>query len=372
MDILKKEWNGIEYYLIDIYETEFSFGVVYHFISDNDEIFCFYKDNTYIPIRNKIYLRKIAKELKVNSDILFRYNALKSNGNIKRKPIFSHKERWNSEKEYQAYDEVSKIIHELFPDISYEETMGILNDGRGIYSALLKDSFTGSYFSISKKITINKSIKNLETIKKALLHEAIHKLTDRNGFLFRKLGCRYYGLIEGATEKICEDKYGDKTSHTGYLNNKAVHINFSREASYPLPQIIYRQMAQLVDPKMADKSIINGNKHFFNKFSDLYGKGLFLYLNHRTNRFLKPSLSEKRQLKYLKEAQTMLLTKAFDKKFSVVQTEEDIINYMTELRNFESVTCQIEDDTTFQDYYNSKYNSVIQLAQKERNRFIKN
>lgn len=51
MDILKKEWNGIEYYLIDIYETEFSFGIVYHFISDNDEKFCFYKDNTYIPIK---------------------------------------------------------------------------------------------------------------------------------------------------------------------------------------------------------------------------------------------------------------------------------------------------------------------------------
>lgn len=183
MDILRKEWNGIEYYLIDIYETEFSFGTVYHFISDNDEKFCFYKDNTYISIKNKIYLRKIAKELKVNSDILFRHNALKPNGNVKKKSIIlAHKERWNSEKEYQAYDEVSKIIHELFPDISYEETMGILNDGRGIYSAFLEDSDTGIYYSIPKKIEINKSIKNLETIKRNLLHEAIHKLTDRHGF----------------------------------------------------------------------------------------------------------------------------------------------------------------------------------------------
>lgn len=187
-----------------------------------------------------------------------------------------------------------------------------------------------------------------------------------------KTSRRCDGLVEGATEKICEDKYGDKTSHTIYLNNKAIRINFSSEASYPLPQIIYRQMAQLVDPKMADKSIINGDTHFFDKFSDLYGKDLFLYLNHRTNRFLNKSLSEKRQLKYLKQAQTMILTNAFDKKFSAVQTEEDMINYMTELRNFESVTAQIEDDTTFQDYYNSKYNSIIQLAQAKRNAFIKN
>lgn len=360
MDILRKEWNGIEYYLIDKYETEFSFGIVYHFVSDNDEKFCFYRDNTYIPIKNKIHLRKIAKELKISSDILFRSNPIKQLSNIKKKSISSNRGRWDAEKEYQAYDEVSKIIHELFPDIPYNDTMKILDDDSGIYSAFLQDD-VGCYYHKTKEIHLHMLTKNTEEKKRTILHEAIHKLTDRNGFL--QYNNKYFvGLIEGSTEKICEDKYGDKTSHTEYLDDKAIYMNFSCDAAYSLPQIVYRQMAQLVPPKISDRSIINGNTNFFDKFSDLYGKDLFLYLNHRTNRFLKKSLSEKRKLKYLKEAQTMLLTKAFDKKFSAIQSEEDIINYMTELRNFEYVTAQIEDDTTFQDYYNSKYNAIHHLA----------
>ncbi len=363
MDILRKTWDGIEYYLIDKYETEFSFGVVYHFISDNDEKFCFYKDNTYIPIKNKLYLRKIANELKVNGDILFRNNSLSKIGNIKRKPISSNKERWNSEKEYQAYDEVSSIIHELFPDIPYKNIMGVLDDDSGIYSAFLLDA-DGTYSHQTKEIHLNKFIKKLESKKRVILHEMIHKLTNRNGFLADN-NKYFVGLIEGATEKICEDKYGDKTSHTICLDNTEVLINFSRESEYQLPQILYRQMAQLVEPEMADKSIINGDKSFFDEFSDLYGKDLFLYFSHRANRLSKKSLSQKKQLKYLKEAQSMILTKAFDKKFSSLQTEEDIINYMSELRDFEYVTAKIEDDTTFLDYYNNKYNSIIQLAQQK-------
>lgn len=362
MDILKKEWNGTEYYLIDIYETEFSFGVVYHFVSDYDDKYCFYKDNTYIPIKNKIYLRKIDKELKIDSDILFLKNPLKQIGNVVKKDSKIVKERWNKEREHQAYVEVSNIIHELFPDISYEDTMKVLDDDSGIYNTCLQDGIVGNYHTKTKEINLDILTKKLK--ERTILHEAIHKLTNRNGFLadtYEKFG----GLIEAGTEKICEDKYGDKTSHTLYLNDKSISINFSQEASYPLPQIIYRQMAQLTEPKMADKSIINGNTNFFDKFSDLYGKDTFSYLNHRATRLLNKSLSEKKQLKYLKQAQTMLLTKAFDKKFSTIQTEEDILNYMTELRNFEFVTAEIEDDTTFQDYYNNKYHAVEQLAQQK-------
>ncbi len=362
MDILKKEWNGIEYYLIDIYETEFSFGVVYHFASDYDNKYCFYKDNTYIPIQNKIYLRKIDKELKIDSDILFLKNPLKPIANVVKKNSKIVRERWNKEREHQAYVEVSNIIHELFPDISYEDTMKVLDDDSGIYNTCLEDDILGNYHTETKEINLD--ILTKKSKERTILHECIHKLTNRNRFLKNNYE-KFAGLIEAGTEKICENKYGDQTSHTQYLDNKSIRMNFSYEATYPLPQIIYRQMAQLIEPKMADKSIINGNTNLFDKFSVLYGKGTFSYLNHRANRLLNKSLSEKKQLKYLKQAQTMLLTKAFDEKFLTVQTEEDISNYMTELRNFEFVTAEIEDDTTFQDYYNNKYTAIKQLAQQK-------
>lgn len=368
MDILKKEWNGIEYYLIDVYKTEFSFGVVYHFVSDYDDKYCFYQNNTYVPIQNKSYLRKIQKELRVDSDILSLKNPLKQIGNIRKKSNIV-KERWTNEREYQAYHEVSNIIHGLFPDISYEDTIKVLDDNSGMYYASLEEDTLGCYYHKTKEIHLEQLTKKFK--KRTMLHECIHKLTDKNNFLANNYN-KFAGLIEACTEKICEDQYGDKTSHTKCLDDKSIRMNFSQESTYSLPQIIYRQMAQLTETKMADKSIINGNTDFFDKFSDLYGKDTFQYLNHRATRLLDKSLSEKKQLKYLKEAQTMLLTKAFDKKFSTLQTEEDILNYMAELKNFEFVTAEIENDTTFQDYYNHKYHAIMQLARAKRNRYLKN
>lgn len=363
MDILREKFNEIEYYLIDVYENEFPFGTIYHFISkDNDKKFCFYKHNTYIPIKNKIYLRKINKELKINCDILFKGNILKNISNNKNKNTYVEAQRWDLDKEHKAYDEVSNMIHELFPDIPYEDTMEVLDDNAGIYSHYLENDIEGQYHPDNKKIYLDRFIKNEEKIKRTVLHECIHKLTDRNYFLHNN---EFIGIIEGATEKICEDMYGDKTSHIEFLEGKDIHINFSYDASYSLQQVIYRQISQVLGTKKCDKGIINGQENVFDEFSNLYGKDLFLYLSHRCNRLLKKKLPEKKKLKYFKEAQTMLLTRVFDKKISFIETEEDIINYMTELRNFEYVSARIGDDTTFQDYYENKYNFVMQLAKRK-------
>ena len=168
MDILKKEWNGIEYYLIDIYETEFSFGVVYHFVSDYDNKYCFYQDNTYVPIQNKSYLRKIEKELRVDSDILSLKNPLKQIGNIRKKSNIV-KERWTNEREYQAYHEVSNIIHELFPDISYEDTIKVLDDNSGMYYASLEEDTLGCYYPKTKEIHLEQLTKKFKKRTKQLV-----------------------------------------------------------------------------------------------------------------------------------------------------------------------------------------------------------
>ncbi|MCL2859173.1 MAG: hypothetical protein FWF46_01100 [Oscillospiraceae bacterium] len=373
MEILTKKFNEIEYYLIDTYETEFSFGVVYHFVSDNDEKFCFYQNDNYIPIENESYLTEIEKELKIDSDVLFRENSLQHLGNIKTVYISASEQRLTTEEEYQLCDTASKIINELFPNISYKYLMNVLNDGSGIYYDEINDD--GAYDNTgSKKIYINSkydessnnSLSSSEKMEKARisLHEGIHKVADRSGFA-KNIYKEFAGLIEGGTEKICEDKYGDKNSHTYFEKNINIQFNFSREASYKFPQVIYRQMAQLVPSGMADESIINGDEGFFIKFKELYGDDLFEYANHRANRLLKKDLPEKQKLRYIKEAQAMILTKAFDKKLSTVQTEEDMINYMTELRNFEYVTARISEDDTYKNYYNSKYNFIMQLAQQK-------
>lgn len=125
-------------------------------------------------------------------------------------------------------------------------------------------------------------------------------------------------------------------------------------------------MAQLVDPQIADKGIIKGNLYdFFNQFAKMYGEDLLLYLTHRTTRMVQDrNFTQKKTITYFKEAQNMLLTKVFDQKILEVETEEDIIDYMNELKNFEYYVARISDDDTFKIYYISKYNYVMDLAKQ--------
>lgn len=363
MEIIRKDFDGIQYYLIDVYTDEFSFGTVYHFATKDDDKYCFYKDNDYIPIENKKHLEKIKRKLEVNIDIIYKIDF-----NIKK--FFKHKkrlyeeiERLNAEDEYLIYYEVSKIIHGLYPNISYEDTMEVLNDDSGIYFARLPSKILGSYFHNNNKIYLEYSCKEDE-LKETKLHESIHKLTNRTGFISnnRKL----IGLLEAGTEKICENAYGDKTSHNVYAGKSKIHVNFSK-SSYQLQQVIYRQMAQLSVPQMADEGIIEGDFFvFLNQFERLYGEDLLLYLTHRTTRMVQDlGFTKKKTINYFKEAQNMLLTKVFDQKMSEVETEEGIIDYMNELRNFENYVARISNDDTFKDYYISKYNYVIDLAKQK-------
>lgn len=377
MEIIKKNFDGIEYYLIDIYDEEFSFGTVYHFAIDIDDKYCFFEDNTYIPIENKKYLKKIKEKLEINTNIIYkkldmdllkvRLTMLRTTDLSDIKDIFGKIERLNPEEEYKVWDEASKTINELYPDISYEDTMNVLDDGSGIYFLNLPQE-NGNYNIIDGNICLNSrfdldTVNQKEQLKAVELHESIHKLTNRNGYI--KNNTKLIGLIEGGTEKICENKYGDKTSHTigdmGEIGESIIHVNFS-QSTYPLQQVIYRQMGQLVDPQLEDKALINGNFDIFlKKFEKMYGKGLSLYLSNKANLITKDLLPKKN----FKQAQKMLLTKAFDKKMSTVKNEEDMVNYMTELRNFEYYTARIDGDTTFETYYRSKYNDIIDLATKK-------
>lgn len=363
MEIIKKDFNGTQYYLVDVYTDEFSFGTVYHFATRDDDKYCFYENDNYIPIENKKYLKKIKKKLEINIDIIYKrnFNIVKLFGH--KKETYQEIRRLEREDEYLIYDESSKIIHKLYPNISYEDTMNVLNDDSGIYLAKLPPNVLGAYFHNNNKIYLDYNSKVYD-LKDTTLHESIHKLTNRMGFISNNP--KITGLLEGGTEKICENAYGDKTSHNIYIGNSKIHINFSR-TTYPLQQVIYRQMAQLSVPQIADEGIIEGDFFvFLNQFERLYGEDLLLYLIHRTTCIVEDrDLVNEKSATYFKEAQSMLLTTVFDQKISQVETEEGIIDYMNELRNFEYYVARISGDDTFKDYYISKYNYVIDLARQK-------
>ncbi len=367
MEIIKRKFDGIEYYLVDIYDNEFSFGKVYHFDSGIGPKYCFYQNDTYIPIENKKYLKKIKQKLEFYSDIIYdKINIKKKIIHILTTDILG--KRLAPEEEYKLYDEVAKTIHELYPNISYIDTMQVLCDDSGIYYSKLPNQMVGTYNFINGEIRLNFYHKNSDGLFDTVLHESIHKLTNRNSFIKDNMG--YIGLIEAATAKICENKYGDKTSHKIFGGDNEIHVNFSNSSTYQLEQVIYRQMIQLVDGPidihMADEELIKGSFDvFLINFEVMYGKDLLLYLSHTIKRLaLNPNLPEEKQLAYLKKTQDMLLTRAFDKKLLYVETEEDMINYMTELKNFEYTRARIKNDYSFEEYYNHKYNCILKLARE--------
>ena len=73
MEIENKLFNRIEYTLVDTYEmgTE----IFYHFINEEDELFCYKKEDKYIPIKDEKKINDIKEEFGlILPDILFARN----------------------------------------------------------------------------------------------------------------------------------------------------------------------------------------------------------------------------------------------------------------------------------------------------------
>lgn len=135
--------------------------------------------------------------------------------------------------------------------------------------------------------------------------------------------------------------------------------------------------------KKSYNSILHGNMQFEREFAKQYGMPLMIYMAYRTRMLLAGDRLNGRfedlqifdKAAYFKKTQDVLMRKIFDKDSEKIENIEDAKLYLQKLRTFETVRGRIStkekesdkfvEDTSFREYYDEKYNNVIEMLQSK-------
>lgn len=347
MELENRIFNNIEYTLVDIYDWE-SKKSIYHFASDESDLFCEKIEDDYKVIEDRKLVEAIIDRYSLKPPEVY-FSILPSQV-VRILGVNQIKKLTEVQKAYLISEQIDKLS-ELNCNISKDELQERLKHVtvcNAEWNSIKKD-MDAFYHPATNAMYLKKNeIKGNEIGNKRIrLHETIHAITGTSallGYFLNKAG-----LIEGGTENIVEKLYGDKLSK---FYSKNLQFNFSNDASYTYNVSLIRQMEYILK-KDADESILRGNSKFFKEFSEKYGKDLFRFIKHRSNRLLDPT-KLKDDEEYFKETQNTILKKVFYKEFSNIKNIEDAKSYFERLQGFELVIGKFKDDDTFKKFYENR------------------
>lgn len=355
MKIQNEIFNGIEYTLVDVYELDNN--KIYHFLSDDDELFCV-KDvqEKYIIIENEEKIERIKEENGlIMPEVLFAWKypvdviRLLGVTNIK-KVDYTVRERIMQETE----DALNKL-EEVNGNLNLKEKLKEID----YYTA--ESSIAGAeafYHPATFGIFFDKSNINAQSLdmKRTRTHETIHAF--RRDFT---LSDRKHGIAEGGTESIVDNIFGAKrSSKVGVMD-----VNVSPDCCYRENVALIRQMESALG-RTSVEEFLDIKRDFFKEFGKKYGKDLLRFIFHRTNRLLKGSFKDKdAHTKYFDETQNTILERVFDRDFESINNFEDAEMYFEKLRKFELTRGKIKGNNYFEQYYDDKLNKAKELLMEQ-------
>ena len=352
MIVKNKIINGIEYTLVDIYDFENI--KVYHFVNDDEEIFCKKSGEKYNNIEDEKFITRLKEYYYLDPpEILFvgflPVEIMKLFGVKNIKTID------DSTRDSFFLEQVELLKKMMDPEILKKRLEDVT-----LCEADWQMAESGFFHPRSNAIFLRKESfsKDLKKCYKMInLHETIHALSGTITFLSKY--SRMKGLIEGATDSIVFKIFDDKSS---FFRGKT-RYNFCTGGGYERLTALIRQM-EYVMGKECDESILLGKTDFFDEFSEKYGKDTFRIIKHRANRLVHPETIEKPD-KFFQKTQNFLLERVFDKEFEEIETIEDAKKFMEKLQKFETTRGTELGDKTFEGYY-EKYLEQTKKRLKEK------
>jgi len=343
--------NGIEYTLVDIYDFENI--KVYHFVNDDEEIFCKKSGEKYNNIEDEKFITRLKEYYYLDPpEILFAgflpVEIMKLFGVKNIKTID------DSTRDSFFLEQVELLKKIVDPEILIKRLKDVT-----LCEADWQMAVDGFFHPRSNAIFLHKESfsKDLKKCYKMInLHETIHALSGAITFLSKY--SRMKGLIEGATDSIVFKIFDDKSS---FFRGKT-RYNFCTGGGYERLTALIRQM-EYVMGKECDESILLGKTDFFDEFSEKYGKDTFRIIKHRANRLVHPETIEKPD-KFFQKTQNFLLERVFDKEFEEIETIEDAKKFMEKLQKFETTRGTEAGDKAFEEYY-EKYLEQAKKRLKE-------
>ena len=358
MELVNRVFNGKQYTLVDIYDNYIEGKLIYHFMSENDELFFEKKDEKFELVKDEKFINDLKEFYGLNEpEIWFSVNAV-INTLLRLKNV----KKFDKDERKKIIDEQLEKLKEIDEPLDHE-LIKRRTSKLEIASAEFNIKDTRAFYHPANNSIYldDKDINNNRIDSKMTrLHEFIHAVsfsTSTNPLKFPT------GLLEGQTESIVTKLYSDKKS--GICNGIWYNHQLS---SYDQQLCIIRQM-ECALCKKSYKSTLEGNLDFYNEFIEKYGLDIFLYISHRATRMIKED-KIKDIKKYLSDTQNLLLKRVFDKDFEGVNSIETADKYLEKLKAMGYERAKVKNENTYELYYNEKLEQtrqkLLQLGCEEK------
>lgn len=359
--LINKDFNGKQYTLVDHYGDIVENELIYYFISDDDDFFCFKINDRYVIINDEQMINLIKNKYELFQPEIIFYIEHKILARLAALGMFKIHEKLNEEEREKFFDIHIKKLKELGEIIDFAELKNRLMKEGAIY---LCDSINPFYHLGSKSLFIHENKASYTN-----LHETIHKATAIGVFDFSFPSF----FTEGGAESICEKLKGKKQSNFINLRNKDGQIiraryNFSLNSLYYVETSLLRQIEHAVGYS-ADVDVLNGTKKILNDFGKKYGRDTLRYISYVGNRATRNAVSErcgkvfdpgKGLYEKVIKAQNLILERVYNKDFPKKLTLENAQEYMNRLKQMEQYRGHIPGDDFYKKFYEEKYNIIKQ------------
>ena len=258
---------------------------------------------------------------------------------------------FNSSEKQDFYNNVYDILKQTYPSIINEKHYKNLSEKGNVYLAKFYRGIRGCHIHESDDIILSDSVARTG-LTEVGLHECIHKICGEEYIKYRR------GLAEGMCQDMVLECLYRKSSSRFFLDmtrKVQVQYNLGSRTAYSYPLCLVRQMKKLLnDPLIVAKSKLNGNLKFDKKFKEQFGLPLYIFMNVMTTKCI-----DEKNVKLFLKTQDVLLEKAFNIKYDKCSGEEEYLNFLNELREFETyrARCSYDlGDKKYKDYYVKYYN----------------
>jgi len=217
----------------------------------------------------------------------------------------------------------------------------------------------GMYNAISKNIhVVERVINNAKNggIERVIIHEFIHSL--QNARIFYK-GKSIKGIIEGCTESYTSKVFNQQKSQVIRGETMIASVNYPKITTYVENVSIINQLNIVLDNNLIEKLTLQGKGDALKEIRNRYGKDFFDKIRKGTNKMLKLKKIDDK-IKLQQELQNMILSVCYTQKYKQIKTIKDGEQYLEELKRIKIERFKIDGDTTFEDFYNEKYNEIKQ------------
>ena len=359
IQLINKTFNGEEYTLVDEYDDIIENQIVYHFSSDNDDLFCIKENDEYKEITDEKIIKLIKELYDLFSPEVIFYNRENKALLVLTKVLngVEGAKKLNDKEREKFYDVQINKLKRLDIDLDFSKLKDRLMSEGNIYMCDELSAMTGGFFHPVTNSMFLYEGKSFDD--SAFLHETIHKATGP-----KHCGILPSFFVEGGAESIVQRAYGrDKFSkilshlctREGY--RRTARYNCWTDTTYINEMCLLKQIEYAVRYS-ADKDVLAGTRKILDDFSSQYGKDVLIYAKHVGNRITKGKM--KGSYEKMIKVQNLILERVFNKEFPEELTIENAQQYLKRLQGMELQRARIEGDEYFKEFYEEKYTAIKQ------------